>query len=56
VLQNCGSSSAPLFYYVFDYYVFDLMMLSGKDVLGEPLERRRELLETKVLPKGPQKQ
>lgn len=32
------------------FYVFDVMMLAGKDVRGEPLERRRALLERKVLP------
>jgi bifunctional non-homologous end joining protein LigD len=33
------------------YYVFDVMMLAGRDVMLEPLEKRRELLEKKVLPK-----
>ena len=32
------------------FYVFDVMMLAGKDVTAEPLERRRTLLERKVLP------
>lgn len=32
------------------FYVFDLMMLAGKDLTGETLERRRTLLERKVLP------
>ena len=45
VLQNYGSTKAPLL-----YYVFDVMILKGKDVMGEPLSRRRELLETRVLP------
>ena len=44
-LQNYGSSQAPL-----HFYVFDLMILKGKDVMGETLETRRGLLETKVLP------
>jgi bifunctional non-homologous end joining protein LigD len=35
-LQNYGSSTAPLF-----YYLFDLMILSRKDVMGDTLERRR---------------
>ena len=43
-LQNYGSSKTPLL-----YYVFDIMMLSGKNVMSEPLARRRELLETKIL-------
>jgi ATP-dependent DNA ligase len=45
-LQNFGSASAPV-----AYYVFDLMVISGRDVMGERLERRRDLLEKKVLPK-----
>ena len=45
-LQNYGSSTAPIF-----YYVFDLLMLAGKDVRSEALERRRELLRSKVLSK-----
>jgi bifunctional non-homologous end joining protein LigD len=45
-LQNYGSSKADLI-----YYIFDVMVLSGKDVMGEPLAKRRELLEKKVLPK-----
>jgi DNA ligase D-like protein (predicted ligase) len=46
LLQNHGSSGVPLF-----YYVFDLMVLGGKDVTAETLERRQELLQLKVLPK-----
>ena len=42
-LQNYGSSGTPLL-----YYVFDVMMLAGKDVMAEPLARRRALLK-KVL-------
>jgi DNA ligase D-like protein (predicted ligase) len=45
VLQNYGSSGAPLL-----YYVFDVMVLAGKDVMAEPLTRRRVLLQ-KVLAK-----
>jgi ATP-dependent DNA ligase len=50
LLQNHGSSGVPLI-----FYVFDLLMLSGRDVMKEPLSVRRELLESKVLPrlKGP---
>src|ERR671924_657114 len=44
-LQNSGSAPAPVI-----YYVFDVMVLAGRDVMREPLERRRELLEQKVLP------
>jgi DNA ligase D-like protein (predicted ligase) len=43
-LQNHGSSLTPTL-----YYVFDVMVLRGKDVMSEPLARRRELLE-KLLP------
>lgn len=45
-LQNYGASAAPVV-----YYVFDVMVLAGRDVMGEPLEKRRTLLERKVLPK-----
>jgi ATP-dependent DNA ligase len=45
-LQNYASTSAPLL-----YFVFDVMILGGRDVTGEPLAIRRGLLETKVLPK-----
>jgi ATP-dependent DNA ligase len=45
-LQNYGSAPAPVI-----YYVFDVIVLSGRDVMREPLEKRRELLEEKVLPK-----
>ena len=38
LLQNCGSSAAPLF-----YDVFDLIVIGGRDVMQEPLERRRTL-------------
>jgi DNA ligase D-like protein (predicted ligase) len=46
-LQNYGSAAAPVVY----YYVFDVMVLSGQDRMREPLEKRLELLEKKVLPK-----
>jgi ATP-dependent DNA ligase len=45
-LQNYGSSKADLI-----FYIFDVMVLAGKDVMGEPLRQRRELLENKVLTK-----
>jgi DNA ligase D-like protein (predicted ligase) len=45
-LQNYGSAPAPVV-----YYVFDIMVLAGRNVMREPLEKRRELLEKKVLPK-----
>ena len=45
-LQNYGSSVAPVV-----YYVFDVVVLAGRDLRREPLEKRRELLEKKVLTK-----
>jgi DNA ligase D-like protein (predicted ligase) len=47
VLQNLGTRpDTPL-----AFFVFDVMLLNGRDVTGEPLSARRKLLETKVLPK-----
>lgn len=46
ILQNYGSSKAPVL-----YFVFDVMVLAGRVVMHEPLEARRELLEKKILPK-----
>jgi DNA ligase D-like protein (predicted ligase) len=48
-LQNYGSGSAPVV-----YYVFDVMVLAGQDVRREPLVKRRQLLEKKLLPKLPE--
>jgi DNA ligase D-like protein (predicted ligase) len=48
-LQNYGSAPAPVV-----FYVFDVLVLSGKDLRREPLQTRRELLEKKVLPKLPE--
>jgi DNA ligase D-like protein (predicted ligase) len=45
-LQNAGSSPVDV-----QYYVFDVLILAGKNVMHESLERRRLLLESKVLPK-----
>jgi bifunctional non-homologous end joining protein LigD len=45
-LQNYGSSKTPLL-----YFAFDVMVLAGRDVTGEPLGARRALLEEKVLSK-----
>jgi DNA ligase D-like protein (predicted ligase) len=44
-LQNYGSAAGPVV-----YYVFDVMMIGGRYVTREKLEKRRELLERKVLP------
>ena len=46
LLQNYGNSTGPLI-----YFVFDVPVLAGRDLKGEPLEMRRGLLEKKVMPK-----
>src|SRR5580698_10538051 len=45
-LQNHGSSGAPL-----HFFIFDVLVLKDKDVMGEPLIKRRELIEEHALPK-----
>ena len=45
-LQNHGSAGVPL-----HFFIFDLLMLDGRDVMAEPLLKRRELIEKHVLPK-----
>lgn len=45
LLQNHGWTHPDLF-----YYVFDVMILAGKDVRGETLEQRLSFLETRILP------
>jgi DNA ligase D-like protein (predicted ligase) len=45
-LQNYGSAGVPL-----HFYIFDLLVLEGREVMGEPLVKRRELLEEHILPK-----
>jgi DNA ligase D-like protein (predicted ligase) len=46
VLQNYGSLPGAVF-----YYVFDVLVLSGREVMAEPLSIRRSLLEKRILPK-----
>ena len=46
LLQNYGSAGAPL-----HFFIFDLLVLKGTDVMAEPLTKRRELLEQHVFPK-----
>jgi DNA ligase D-like protein (predicted ligase) len=46
VLQNHGPSPAAV-----QFYVFDVMVAAARDVMREPLEQRRRLLEKKILPK-----
>jgi hypothetical protein len=43
VLQNSATGNLV-------YYIYDVMVLAGKDVMAEPLDKRRGLLEKKVLP------
>jgi DNA ligase D-like protein (predicted ligase) len=45
-LQNHGSAGVPL-----HFFIFDLLTLDGRDVMAEPLVKRRELIERHVLPK-----
>ena len=45
-LQNYGSAGVPL-----HFFIFDLLMLQGREVMAEPLVKRRELIEKHVLPK-----
>jgi bifunctional non-homologous end joining protein LigD len=45
-LQNYTPGAAPLV-----YYAFDVMILGGQDVMGEPLTIRRGLLQAQVLAK-----
>src|SRR5688572_26245142 len=45
LLQNYASEETPI-----AYFVFDLLMLGGRDLRQEPLSARLKLLETKVLP------
>src|SRR5262249_46626671 len=46
LLQNYGSSNSAIV-----YYVFDVLILSGRYVMSEPLAKRRSLLRQNVLPK-----
>ena len=46
LLQNYASGTASL-----HFFIFDLLVLKGQDVMGESLTKRRELLEKHVFPK-----
>jgi bifunctional non-homologous end joining protein LigD len=45
-LQNLGASRAPVVYFVFDVVIF-----AGQNVIPEPLSKRRDLLSRQVLPR-----
>src|SRR3984957_20721803 len=45
-LQNHGSVGASLY-----FFIFDLLIVGGRNVMDEPLAKRRELIEKHVLPK-----
>lgn len=45
-LQNYGSSKVPIF-----YYVFDVLILAGRNVMAEQLSVRRDLLRGHILSK-----
>jgi bifunctional non-homologous end joining protein LigD len=44
-LQNHGAAVGQLF-----FYVFDVMVVAGDDVMSQPLEARREILRCRVFP------
>jgi bifunctional non-homologous end joining protein LigD len=44
-LQNHGAATGQLF-----FYVFDIMVAAGEDVMALPLEARREILRCRVFP------
>ena len=43
-LQNYGSSKVSIF-----YYLFDVLVLAGRNVMSQPLATRRELLRDRIL-------
>lgn len=44
-LQNSGAASTPIL-----YFVFDVVVLEGRDLTGDTFDRRREILERKIVP------
>jgi DNA ligase D-like protein (predicted ligase) len=46
ILQNYGNSAGPVV-----FFIFDLLVLGGVNLMIEPLAARRALLEKKILPK-----
>ena len=45
-MQNHGSATVPII-----YYVFDVLILAGRDVMPSPLSVRRDLLRSHIMPK-----
>ena len=46
LLQNCGSNGARL-----AFYVFDLLVIDGENVMNDALVKRRKRLQESILPK-----
>jgi ATP-dependent DNA ligase len=46
ILQNYGAANVPII-----YYVFDVLILAGRDVMSEPLSVRRDSLRNHILPR-----
>jgi ATP-dependent DNA ligase len=47
-LQNFSANASSI-----TFYIFDMPMWKGRDLRAQPLDKRRELLRTKVMPKLP---
>ena len=45
ILQNCGLSKALIL-----YYIFDVLVLGVRNLMGMPLSARRDMLERRILP------
>jgi ATP-dependent DNA ligase len=49
VLQNHRRAGTPL-----QFYAFDVLTLAGRSLQDRPLEERRKVLRTKILPRMPE--
>jgi bifunctional non-homologous end joining protein LigD len=49
VLQNYRRAGLPL-----QFYAFDVLMLAGRSLQNQPLDERRKVLRTKVMPRMPE--
>jgi hypothetical protein len=49
VLQNYRRAGSPL-----QFYAFDVLTLAGRSLQNEPLQERRKILRTKVIPRMPE--